>query len=378
MPLTLDIKTNPDQSYVTQLQDQLRTQIRRRTLKPEQKLPTLRQMAEQAGVSMGIVRQAISTLTTEGYIQSRQGSGMYVALPGKRSRMIALVLPALDFERIPMFIRGVKAGLAGLGNQLLIQAADYDYDQEIDLLTNLDSSFIAGAIIFPPPMQGYEQPLLELRQRDVPFVLLESFFQLEGIASVQVDRFELGRLAAESLMCQGHRRIGMILAWQDTPWLNQFQAGMDQVLCDYGMSFTDLVQSIHSPMHLDSEQPWARGEKIAQELLTQHPDLTAIVGGNANITIGLMQAAEKLERKVPEDLSVICLEGKGMMIEYRYPAVTIIDLPEPNLLGEVAGKQFAKLLQGHDEPAQNIRLSPELFENASEIIHKNDNTNMSV
>ncbi len=361
MALLLDIKSKSNQSYASQFQDQLRTQIRQRTLKPGQKLPTLRQMADQAGVSIGIVRQAISTLTTEGYIRSRQGSGMFIALPGQRSRMIALVLPALDFERIPMFIRGIKAGLAGLGNQLLIQAADYDYDQEIDLLTNLDSSFVAGAIIFPPPVRGYEQPLLELRQRDVPFVLLESFFQLEGVPSVQVDRFELGRLAAESLMRQGHRRIGMILAWQDTPWLGQFRAGMDQVLGEHGLSFDGFSQSIHSPMQLDSEHPAAYGEQAAEQLLIENPDLTAIIGGNANITIGLMQAAEKLGRKVPQDISVICLEGKGMMIEYRYPAVTIIDLPQPNDLGEVAGKQFAKLLQGDDSPADDIRLQPQLF-----------------
>ena len=51
-------------------------------LPPGTRLPTGQQMAEQYGVSLMVIREAISSLRAEGVIETRQGAGLFVAQPG--------------------------------------------------------------------------------------------------------------------------------------------------------------------------------------------------------------------------------------------------------------------------------------------------------
>ena len=59
--------------------EQIRDLIETGQLKPGDKLPTERSLAEQLGISRSSVREALSALEVLGVIQSRQGLGNYVA-----------------------------------------------------------------------------------------------------------------------------------------------------------------------------------------------------------------------------------------------------------------------------------------------------------
>lgn len=59
--------------------EQIRDLIESGQLKPGDKLPTERSLAEQLGISRSSVREALSALEVLGVIQSRQGLGNYVA-----------------------------------------------------------------------------------------------------------------------------------------------------------------------------------------------------------------------------------------------------------------------------------------------------------
>ncbi len=60
----------------------LRRSITNGCLSPGTRLPTGQQMAEQYGVSLMVVREAISSLRADGVIETRQGAGVFVARPG--------------------------------------------------------------------------------------------------------------------------------------------------------------------------------------------------------------------------------------------------------------------------------------------------------
>lgn len=59
--------------------DQLRRQIRDGRLRPGDRLPGNRELTAIFGVSMGSIREAISTLVSEGLIETRAGRGTFVA-----------------------------------------------------------------------------------------------------------------------------------------------------------------------------------------------------------------------------------------------------------------------------------------------------------
>ncbi|SFI95020.1 DNA-binding transcriptional regulator, MocR family, contains an aminotransferase domain [Phyllobacterium sp. CL33Tsu] len=66
-------------TLVEQVMDEIRQRVMRRTLAPGAKLPSIRSLAATMGVSKSTVVEAYDRLTAEGAIQSRRGSGFYVA-----------------------------------------------------------------------------------------------------------------------------------------------------------------------------------------------------------------------------------------------------------------------------------------------------------
>ena len=69
---------NSTSTTVEVLVETLKQSIQQGTLKPGDKLPTLKEMEEIYCVSRIVIREAIKVLEGQGFIYSRQGSGIYV------------------------------------------------------------------------------------------------------------------------------------------------------------------------------------------------------------------------------------------------------------------------------------------------------------
>jgi GntR family transcriptional regulator len=69
---------NPDPMY-KQITDQIKDAIAAGTLKPETKLPSIREMAKELKISMITIKRAYADLENEGFILTRSGMGSYIA-----------------------------------------------------------------------------------------------------------------------------------------------------------------------------------------------------------------------------------------------------------------------------------------------------------
>lgn len=69
---------NPDPLY-KQVTDQIKDAVASGTLKPETKLPSIREMSQELKISIITIKRAYSDLEREGYIVTRAGMGSYVA-----------------------------------------------------------------------------------------------------------------------------------------------------------------------------------------------------------------------------------------------------------------------------------------------------------
>jgi DNA-binding transcriptional MocR family regulator len=77
--LELALDNEADLPLVEQIVGGVRTRIEDRLLRPGMRLPPIRQLAESHGVSRFTVVEAYDRLVALGYLQSRRGSGFYVA-----------------------------------------------------------------------------------------------------------------------------------------------------------------------------------------------------------------------------------------------------------------------------------------------------------
>jgi DNA-binding FadR family transcriptional regulator len=111
-----------------QVVDQLLERIHSGTFAPSERLPTERELGELFGVSRGVIREAIKVLGTLGVVESRQGSGTYVAANLVPSVSRALVLSAKPEERSILDLMEFRAPLERLAARL---AAERRTDDEV-------------------------------------------------------------------------------------------------------------------------------------------------------------------------------------------------------------------------------------------------------
>lgn len=69
---------NPEPMY-KQVTDQIKDAIATKVLKPESKLPSIREMSKELKISIITIKRAYTDLEKEGYIFTRSGLGSFVA-----------------------------------------------------------------------------------------------------------------------------------------------------------------------------------------------------------------------------------------------------------------------------------------------------------
>jgi GntR family transcriptional regulator len=101
---------NPDPLY-KQVTDQVKDAVASGTLKPETKLPSIREMSKELKISIITIKRAYADLEREGYIITRAGMGSFVADVNKDTlRQERLAEIKADVEKI--LKRGIKFNIS--------------------------------------------------------------------------------------------------------------------------------------------------------------------------------------------------------------------------------------------------------------------------
>lgn len=108
-PLMLQIATGDPRPIIKQITDAVRVKIATGELEPGDQLPSVRGLAQQLTINPNTVAKAYAELTTEGWLEARQGMGLYVAIPRQRLSDIERV------RRLDMAIDGFVNDVLPLG-----------------------------------------------------------------------------------------------------------------------------------------------------------------------------------------------------------------------------------------------------------------------
>jgi GntR family transcriptional regulator len=82
--LMIQIATGDARPISKQIVDGIRMKIATAELATGDQLPSVRGLAQQLAINPNTVAKAYAELTTEGWLESRQGLGLYVATPRQR------------------------------------------------------------------------------------------------------------------------------------------------------------------------------------------------------------------------------------------------------------------------------------------------------
>jgi LacI family transcriptional regulator len=322
-------------------------------------LATIRDVAKLAGVSVSTASRILSNSKKEKYssetrarvLAASAGLGYRPnfaarALVSGQTHIVAAVFPRIydtPFTAAAslQILSGIEAFCSDNGYHMLISSPKI-IDSELDsnftnLLTGgyLDGLIIDGHFNITPIMDV-------INDLELPCVVLGHYPHTYSLRS---DNVLGGQLMMKHLIELGHRCIGVI----SVPDITERLEGVRQAAELHGIAF-DSLPHYHGSFSEDS------GASGAEQLLTQHPELTALIAFNDRMAMGAIKQLHQMGYRVPDDISVIGYDDLPRSRDFNPPLTTIHH--RLSQWGSLAMEMLLDLINGSSP--DSIVLSPEL------------------
>lgn len=276
-------------------------------------------------------------------------------LASGKSRLITLHYPQNPtvIHMMNSFVIGAAAACEAANYSLNIVVSPLD---ETSLLTFFRSGQTDGMILMEIQMQDWRVELL--RQNNFPFVMFGRCENNSGLSYIDLD-IEAGvKMAVEHLVGLGHHQIGFVSAEPYSFTETASPSG-------YGHThwavkgYKDACKQYGLPVICERVQIAMESvENGVLRLLTENPQLTAIVTSQDMAVTGIIKAVQNRELRIPEDISIVATAIEHMA-ELTTPPLTTI-----NIQAEAASSQAAKMLidelEGKSDGGQQILFPFEL------------------
>lgn len=279
-------------------------------------------IAREAGVSQATVSMVLnkkynvsfSKQTIERVEAAAKNLGYVVPKrrmrPDSKSRkLIVAFCPTLTNPYYVMLLQGIEEVAKENGYGVFVCNTQRDLKMEERYLKMMGTVQPMGIIYTSNPSTCYKEQVRELSER-IPLVIINNRENTLEVDAVELDNSKPGQLMARHLLELGHQKVAFVSPPLTRRQQQRFKRveGFVREFEDAGLGNSVLVKAADEEMDkqmpsIDSE--YKIGYNLAKELLTKHPDLTAMAGLNDMIALGIIDALTEARKKVPADVSVL-------------------------------------------------------------------------
>jgi LacI family transcriptional regulator len=222
-------------------------------------------------------------------------------------------------------------------------------DRESSYVRLLRRKRVDGFILASATMD--DPYLKDLAKTRTPFILVSRLcYSVDAPYVVANDRAG-AQLAVEHLINLGHQRIGFIGGPADVRSSRDRRAAYQEVLQEHGlpekedwMSFSDFTQ--------------AAGRKAGRYMLSLPERPSAIFAANDVTALGVLEVAEELGYRIPDDLSLV---GYDDITYASLPRIQLTTVAQPALeMGQIAAEWLLSVIEGHKSHPLHCVLNPHL------------------
>ncbi len=330
------------------------------------RMPSEAQLVKRFGVSRPTIARALRSLSTEGLIERRAGSGSFVKSGGTkeatRSNWLALLIPNLGNTEIFQMIGGEIASLARMHNFGLVWGASENPQvasgqSEMESLCkqyierNVAGVFFAPYELLESSEQVNQSMALMLREAGIPVVLLDRdltrFPMRSDFDLVCTDNFAGGFMLAGHLIKLGCRKIHFVARPLSAPTVDARIAGVREALARH---------------RIEPDPAWIRigtlDDKKFIRSLTGPIQPDAYICANDHTAALVMRELQKNQIRVPDDVRVLGFDDVKFATLVS-PALTTIQQP----CREIAQTAFRAMMDRLSDatlPARCQALAPRL------------------
>ncbi|MBB5790643.1 LacI family DNA-binding transcriptional regulator [Jiangella mangrovi] len=325
----------------------------------QRRRPTIHEVARVAGVSISSVSRALNGNTSNADMLARVNAAVqqvgYVpsvvaqSLKTQHTGQVAFAMEDIGNAAYLEMVRRIQPTLRDEGYRLLLHSTGADVEDELGVLASLSQNYVDGLILCP--LRVTDRHVEALRRAAVPVVVIGLLPDDVPVDNVRADSRVGARLAVEHLAEAGARRIAFIDGPLDTvpgrARYDGFRAGLEAA----GLHGDDALVRF-------TDFQFEAGRRTALELLTEHPDVDAVLGANDLIAMGVLHALRELGRDVPGDVRVVGMDDTPLAAT-SFPALSSVSLGSADR-GRLAAELLLRRLDGDDAPPERVTVPPSL------------------
>ncbi len=333
---------------------------------------TIKDISAQTGYSVGTVSRVlnhqpnVSEKARKAILEAAEAVGFQLnanakQLKQQRPTSILAVVKGTSNELFAGLIEAMQAKMQGLPYPLIVDYIDEDADEVQRGVQLCREKKPLGIFFLGGNAESFRKAFSLI---DVPCVLVTgdaAGLQMEGLSSVTTDDKQVGFLAVEHLVKLGHRRIVVIGG-------NREQSDIAR------MRYEGSLQAFQKEnIEFDPEKDYctgrfsfADGYQAVEELLARKRDFTAVFAMADVMAIGAIRALKDHGLRVPEDVSVVGVDGLHMG-KYTVPKLATVRQSVEELT-ERSIRMLESQIEGKSG-TMHVTILPVVDENESAIAH---------
>lgn len=332
---------------------------------------TIADVARIAGVSASTVSRVIND---SGYVGKKtrervetvlKATGFTPNMAAKtlvtsRTSLIGLILPTFDNPVYLEILKGANEAATQAGYSVVIGQRGEDQVNLHESVMHLAALNVDGIISTLPEHLSVpaEEYLLPFIQKKFPLVQLGEGQREYNIDGVSTDAVATGRTVGDHLASLGHEHVA-IIGTRLNPFTRMRIEGFEDAYIQAGIGTRGLAM-------FEADMSRTGGYRAACEVIACPERPSAIFALNDVMAIGAIMAAEEAGLRVPEDISVIGIDGIDLGTLMR-PRLSTYALPLYEMGRELFALLHARISGAYAAEARTVVLGGRLVPRESTV-----------
>lgn len=289
---------------------------------------------------------------------------MAASLKGERSYLIGMLVRDITNPFYTQMIKVIDEVVSASGYSLLLLNTNEDPEREESCLKTFFSYYIDGLLLSPFIQQDNSYKLLDhFIKKEIPVIMLDRMEANTEVGYVGFRNRMGAHSATEHLIDRGHRKISYLAGPEAS--ISSMERGEGFLRC---LEEHEIETSEHTVTDCGSSSE--NGYKAALKLLkSKESRPSAILCFNDLVAIGVYRAAQELELKIPQDLSVVGFDNIDLT-EILAPPLSTVSLHINQVAKDAANKLLACIEKKEDPASLQQTYVPTLIERQSVALHK--------
>ena len=324
--------------------------------------PTIRDVAERAGVSKSLVSlvmrepERVSEASRQAVLEAAEELGyrpnaVARSLVQRRTMVIAVVLSDLHNPFFADVADGIEEAAADRGYRALLSSGFLDPKRERAAIEMMLELRVDGLIMLGSMMKVTK---IEKVATSLPVTLLGRHTQSEVVDSVGVDDSAGAQAAVDHLIALGHRRIVHINAGT-AAGAPRRRSGYEKAMRRHGLEAQ--IRSVTADF---TERG---GAQAMSEILESGDVPTAVFAPNDFAALGAMEVIDAAGMAIPGDISLVGYDNLGLA---GLPRIALTTIGQPRAdLGRTAVHLVLERLDEGRKTARHVVVPPSLVVRAT-------------